>query len=236
MSAAAERSHPLDRPVWNALHTGWSHLAQSNGSAVRLDADIGPFIGVADTSEQSIAALGQLIPRDGEVWLVEGDPALAYLPDTNIIRQTELAQMVAQEILGETRAFDIVPLGEDDAADMLALATLTKPGPFARHTNRLSQFIGIKDEGRLVAMCGERMRVPGYAEVSGLCTHPDYQGRGYGATLMRTVSRRILERGEQVFLHAYAANSATIALYESIGFSTRRIMAMSVIGPDLTAT
>lgn len=224
--------HILDRPVWNALHTGWSHIAQTQDAATRLSPDYGPFAGMADASAESAEALGAFIPEGGEFWLVEADLALANPIGLAPARQAELVQMLANEIVGDSAPLDIVPLGEEDAAEMLALATLTKPGPFARHTNRLADFVGIKEDGRLVAMCGERMQLPGYSELSGLCTLPDYRGGGYGAGLMRYVSRRILERGDTVFLHAYAANVATVALYESLGFSIRARVMTSIFTRD----
>lgn len=134
---------------------------------------------------------------------------------------------------GETVAFQ--PLGETDAAEMLALATLTVPGPFFEKTHRLGDFVGVKQDGRLIAMAGERMRPAGFTEVSGVCTHPDHRGHGYASALMRVVTQRILERGEQAFLHAYAANTATIALYESLGFSVRAPVTYTVLeGPELS--
>ena len=89
---------------------------------------------------------------------------------------------------------------------MLALATLTRPGPFFARTHQLGAFIGVKQDGRLVAMAGERMQPTGFTEVSGVCTHPDPRGRGYAGGLMRQVAARILARGETPFLHAYADN------------------------------
>ncbi|MGZ9115238.1 MAG: GNAT family N-acetyltransferase, partial [Brevundimonas sp.] len=91
---------------------------------------------------------------------------------------------------------------------------------------------GVKQGGRLIAMAGERMRPAGFTEVSGVCTHPDHRGHGYASALMRVVTQRILERGEQAFLHAYAANTATVALYESLGFSVRTPITYTVLdGP-----
>ena len=227
--------HILDRPVWNALHTGWANVAQASGQAgevVRLNPDFGPFAAMADSTRDTATILENFIPEGGEFWLVESQSALANPAGLAPVRQAELVQMLATDIRGDCAALDIVPLGEEEAAEMLALATLTRPGPFARHTNRLAEFVGIKDEGRLVAMCGERMQLPGYSELSGLCTLPDYRGRGYGAGLMRYVSRRILERGDTVFLHAYAANTATVALYESLGFAIRTRVTTSIFARD----
>lgn len=107
---------------------------------------------------------------------------------------------------------------------MIALATVTKPGPFAARTHALGSFFGIKENGVLLAMAGERMKHDGYTEVSGVCTHPDARGRGFARSLSAHVARRIVERGETPYLHAYATNTAAIELYESLGFRLRREM------------
>jgi predicted GNAT family acetyltransferase len=116
-----------------------------------------------------------------------------------------------------------------DAAEMLALATLTKPGPFFARTHQLGRFIGVRDNGVLVAMAGERLKTPGYTEVSAVCTHPDHRGRGYAAALMRQVMGGIVARGETPFLHSYAANTGAIRLYESLGFRFSRELVMTVL-------
>jgi len=100
---------------------------------------------------------------------------------------------------------------------MLALATLTRPGPFFDRTHQLGDFLGVRIEGQLVAMAGERMKPLGFTEVSVVCTHPDHRGRGYAGALMRLVAARILDHGETPFLHAYASNRGAIALYETRG-------------------
>ena len=112
-------------------------------------------------------------------------------------------------------------LTDSDAPEMLALAQLTKPGPFSTATHKLGQFIGVRIDGRLAAMAGERMKVDRHSEVSGVCTHPDFQGRGYAAILSRAVAQRIIDRGETPFLHAFESNAGAIALYEKLGFSIR---------------
>ena len=120
-------------------------------------------------------------------------------------------------------------LDEADAPDMLALALLTRPGPFRARTHRLGRFIGVREEGRLIAMAGERMRMPGYAEVSGVCTHPDFRGRGLAGRLMRQVMQTMQARGETPFLHAYASHENTIALYRTLGFEVRAELPMRVL-------
>ncbi|WP_150290425.1 GNAT family N-acetyltransferase [Sphingobium estronivorans] len=220
--------HLLHRPVWNALNSGWSALAEGGPRALRIDPRYGPFAAAADTGPAAQAALAALVPAGGEAWIVEPDPIIAP-PRTRILREAVLVQMVAVDIPGGGPELDPVPLGEADAAEMRALALMTRPGPFLPLTHRLGRFIGIKAQGRLVAMAGERMRITGFAEISGVCTHPEHRGKGYAKGLMRLVGRSMLDRGETPFLHAYAAHEATVALYRTLGFEVRVRMHMMVI-------
>jgi len=220
--------HPLDRPAWSALTGGWAHLAQGDARALRIAPDHGFFAAPADFAPDSLAPLRTLPGADGELWLVEASP-LPSLPGLAILREADVCQMVAEAITPGEPDFEVEVLREGDAAEMLALATLTKPGPFLSRTHRLGRFVGVKQGGRLVAMAGERMRMPGFAEVSGVCTHPDHRGRGYAAGLMRLVARRMLERGETPFLHAYAANAGAIGLYETLGFAVRGSIRLTVV-------
>jgi predicted GNAT family acetyltransferase len=112
---------------------------------------------------------------------------------------------------------------------MVALAQLTEPGPFLPRTHTMGRFIGIRIDGRLVAMAGERMRFPGFTEVSGVCTHPDYRGRRLARRLSSVVAHAIQQRGEQPFLHAWTSNHAAIALYQSLGFEQRTTVQVAVL-------
>jgi predicted GNAT family acetyltransferase len=112
---------------------------------------------------------------------------------------------------------------------MLDLATLTKPGPFGPRTHELGAYLGIRVEGKLVAMAGERLKVPGYTEVSAVCTHPEYAGKGYARSLMSEVMRRIRSRGEIAFLHVRQSNTRAVALYERLGFRTRMVVQFTVL-------
>lgn len=221
-------SHPLDRPVWSSLATGWSALAQGDARARRLDPRYGPFAAAASTAHADLEALAALVPADGELWLAEANP-LPLVPGTTVEREALLHQMVAEAITPSGRTVDFVTLEEADAPEMQALAALTRPGPFAERTHRLGHFIGVKRQGRLIAMAGERMRADGFAEVSGVCTHPDHRGQGLAGALMRIVAGRMLARGETPFLHSYADNATAISLYESLGFRLRVPINMAVL-------
>lgn len=219
-------SHPLDRPVWNALAGGWADRAIRAGDAVRLDPAYGPFAaappGPPDPRLVRLARLGT------PLWLVETVPADAP-PGLRLSKAIDLAQMTMVALTSEHPAGDpIVPLGEADSEEMRALALLTKPGPWHALTHRNGGFAGMRDiAGRLVAMAGTRMRMPGFAEVSGVCTHPADRGRGHAFRLMRAVAATMLSRGETPFLHAYAHNAGAIVLYERLGFRKRRTMVLT---------
>ena len=139
--------------------------------------------------------------------------------------------MVAERFMPSAPPAGLERLGEGDAAEMLALATLTQPGPFRARTHELSQFWGVRgDDGRLLAMAGERLKLDGMSEVSGVCTHPDARGRGLARMLSAHVASEIVRRGEAPFLHAYAGNAAAIRLYEALGFELRREVEAVVVG------
>ncbi len=221
--------HPLDRPIL-AMLTGrrQAPLAIVRGGALRLDPAFGIFAVLTDGEAASREALGGLVRELGDVGLVEAEAAPA-IPGTQVVSEALCWQMIA-EGPGEPApeaAFEILDLGPADAAEMQALATLTRPGPFVARTPELGDFVGVKLDGRLVAMAGERMKPDGFTEVSGVCTDPDHRGRGYAAALMRVVMGRVRARGETPFLHAYAANRGAIGIYEGLGFRFRRELVMT---------
>ena len=137
--------------------------------------------------------------------------------------------MIAEQSMPAASDERIRQLTKDDAAEMLALASLTKPGPFTLEALSLGDFWGISIDGRLAAMAGERMKQPGYSELSGVCTHPDFRGAGLARLLSVFVAGRIAARGEIAYLHAYDSNAAAIRLYESIGFRLRSMMNMAMV-------
>ena len=222
-------AHPLDRPIFASLSTRQAPLAKGDAKAMRFDPDYAMFAATADDSDEAMATLAALVAAHGDTALVEADP-VRVPPGATVASQALCHQMIASALTpaGEPD-FEIVPLGEDDARQMFELATLTRPGPYFARTHRLGDFVGVKDDGRLIAMAGERMKPDGFTEVSGVCTHPDARGRGYAGALMRVVVTRILARGETPFLHAYAANTGAIGLYETLGFALRRELTMTVL-------
>ena len=223
-------AHILDRPVWNALTSRQAHLAAGDpATALRFVPQINVFGGTPDNTPNQLTALGTLTPRDGGVAIVERH-RIVPPPDLIAMIEESVHQMTASRIADpDDEDPAIVPLGDADAAEMQALAELTQPGPFHARTHEMGEFVGIRENGRLIAMTGERMRVPGFTEISAVCTHPDARGRGLAAKLMRIVAARIVARGEQLFLHVYPHNKTAIAVYERLGFHHRADMRLTVL-------
>ena len=222
-------SHPLDRVVLSALTSArQSQLAVRQGSALRMASSYGVFAALEDVSAgmKDMA----LLPMPEDI-LVTVEAENQPLPDGFIVqKQAVLLQMTLTSLAaGRGREVAFEKLTQADAEQMLALAILTEPGPFFENTHRLGDFYGVKEDGRLLAMAGERMKPDGFTEVSGVCVHPDAQGRGYAAAAMRAVIVPILERGETVFLHSYDHNHRAISLYEGLGFSVRAPMQMRTL-------
>ena len=221
----------LDNPILNALLTDHRDLAEVAGPSRRYPAAIGPLAGTPDQSEASYEALRQLAGPVGLVGLFLQD--LPELPGGwSLFRGGLLTQMICHEpdLKGED-AFDAVTmrrLGIDDVPAMIELARQTEPGPFRERTIELGNFHGIFAGERLLSMAGQRMRVPGYVEVSAVCTYPDARGHGYAGALMRAVMRDIASEGRIAFLHAFQDNPA-IRLYGSLGFTQRRSFHLAVV-------
>lgn len=216
MTSGQAEQAPLEDPVRAALLGPHAPFAQRHGTALRYVADVSPFA---------------TVPRDARGWadlaeLAGDDPVvLPHLhgtppPGWEVLDTIPGVQMVD---VGVAAAPDpeAVRLGPADVEEMRALVAATRPGPFGPRTIELGTYLGIRDGGRLVAMAGERMRPPGWTEVSAVCTDPDHQGRGLGARLVRAVVAGVRARGDAAFLHAAAGNVTAIRLYERLGFALR---------------
>ncbi|HSM87613.1 MAG TPA: GNAT family N-acetyltransferase [Candidatus Limnocylindrales bacterium] len=237
-SALVPRS-PLDNPIWHALSTIHAGFAQGDDFARWYPADVSPLAATRDNSDASLMSLARLLPT-GKIAAFFLDASMAFPSGWTVLQEKRLGQMVwtssasAQQAIAAAaqQEYVIEPLGVAHAREMLALAELTKPGPFGVRTPELGTYLGIRYAGQLVAMAGERLRFPGFTEVSAVCTHPDHRGRGHAACLVSAVVRGICDRGEVPFLHVAAENVSAIRLYEQLGFHTRRKVDLAVVRND----
>ena len=224
----------LDRQVWHLLTGRQAHLALGGAAAKRIDPRYGPFASMRDDAPEAHDALLSLARgRDDELWFVEPEP-VAPPAGFEVKRSAALVQMIAGEEAGANEREDpeALLLGEEHAGAMTALALATRPGPWAELTRCYGPFYGIFRGGQLAAMAGERMRPgPGLAEVSGVCTWPEFRGRGLARRLMLHVMAGFRARGDRPYLHTYADNATAIALYRKLGFRERRTMILTVLEP-----
>jgi ribosomal protein S18 acetylase RimI-like enzyme len=226
-------SEPLDRPVWNALTGPQAALAMTTGAAVRIDPAYGPFAAARDDGEEAQAALAATLKgaRD-RIGVVERH-AWPTPAGTRVLGGGDLVQMVyhgpAPDAADEP---GIIRLGDEDAEEMSALAHATEPGPWGSKTHCYGPYYGIRRGRKLASMAGERMRLPDFAELSGVSTWPQFRGQGLAAALVRHVVRGFIERGDAPFLHCYAANAGAVALYENLGFRTRARMCFTILALD----
>jgi predicted GNAT family acetyltransferase len=214
--------HPLDNPVWHALRGPHARFAFGTGRALHYAREVAPFSAVAEPGDAAYADLAVDLPR--------GDVARLFRPEDEPlpkgweqVQAYTLLQMVAEEPSAPpATGVPMANLNSHHVAEMMELADLCKPGPFAARTVELGSYIGIRDGERLVAMAGERMRAGGYVEISAICTHPDVRGRGYAEQLTRQLMHRIFKWDEKPFLHVRTDNTRAIALYRRLGFELRR--------------
>jgi ribosomal protein S18 acetylase RimI-like enzyme len=224
----------LDNVAWHALRGRQAEFARSDdeGVAVGFDPEVNVFCAVDRLDEADAwPALARLVGPAGFVVLARDEvPSVPEGWDESF--RDCVWQMVAQRL---DPAPEVVcgSLGRADADDMVALAQLTEPGPFLTRTVELGGYVGVREDGRLLAMAGERMKLPGLCEVSAVCVHPDAQRRGLGGALTLRVAHGILARGEQPFLHVLESNETAIRLYEAIGFVKRR--KLDVVSAQWTA-
>lgn len=226
--------HVLDNPVWHALTAGpHSALAVGRGLARHYPRDVVPFAGIAEPSATAYADLAADLAAGREARLFrpaadeptpDGWSTLSVRPILQMLATAPLAE--GERKFGEE--VEWVILRADDAEAMIALAEVAKPGPFARKTMILGNYLGLRPRGggTLLAMAGKRFQIKdgGFVELSAICTHPEARRRGFAAALTMRLARDVLARGEVPFLHVFPENTAAVALYERLGFRNRRTL------------
>ncbi|HET6181770.1 MAG TPA: GNAT family N-acetyltransferase [Candidatus Sulfotelmatobacter sp.] len=223
--------HPLENVIWHALTTRQTQFAEGGDGARRFVPEVGPLGAFCEPGPQGYASLADVVGTSGSVGLFLDEP-YAERPGWSFVVGAPLLQMICDNggaKGGGTQAAEIVELGPQDSPEMIELTTLTKPGPFGPRTHELGAYVGIREDGKLVAMAGERLKVPGHTEVSAVCTHSEHTGKGYAGILMTEVMRRIRLRGETPFLHVRGDNVRAIAIYKRLGFRERKFGHFAVL-------
>jgi ribosomal protein S18 acetylase RimI-like enzyme len=217
----------LDSPVWWSLVGPHAEFAEGSALAKRYRADVAPFVAVAPGRVDTWDELAALVGPGRQVLLPGELPGLPA--DWERTGGVEGVQLVGTAALAGAPDPEAVLLGPADVPEMLDLVVRTKPGPFLPGTHRLGTYLGIRRGGALIAMAGERLHLPGWSEVSAVCTDPAYRGQGLAARLIGAVTDVIRGRGEQPFLHAAETNTGALRLYQALGFEQRRPMSFTVL-------
>lgn len=218
---------PLSNPIWQALISSQARLAQGAGMALRTDPEHAPFIAIGEASAAAAAAVAELLEPGEKLSLVGVVP-----PEHSklVLKSARLLQMRATgPVAPPASPTEILRLGEADVADMLELTSRVFPGYFRRRSIEMGNFIGIRIQGRLAAMAGERLQLPGYREISGVCTDTGFLGRGYARLLVSTLMREQYARGETPILHVNPANQGAIRIYLGLGFEQSHDLDLAVV-------
>lgn len=220
----------LDNITWHSLAGPHAKFSTGTADVRRYARGFSPIVGFASTEHPDFAALARFC-APGEHFYCEGWSG-ASPAGWRIDVETTMFKMIWEaDVPATDPAAEAIQLGPEHAAQASELATLTRPGPFGPRTIELGDYFGYFDRQRLVAMAGERMHAGALREISGVCTHPDYQGQGYARRLMVKLIRRQMQRNETPFLHVMRDNSSARRLYEQMGFHNYRETVVRVVAP-----
>jgi ribosomal protein S18 acetylase RimI-like enzyme len=214
--------HVLDNPVWHSLTTQHSGLALTAEGAARYPAAIVPFAAIGEPTTRAANQLTSLVDDAESVFIVGVAPEPP--PGWQLEPKKPVLQMVCTGRTAEVPGPPVTTMGPEQAPDMLALTDLVFPGFFRPRTLDMGAYLGIYDGRRLLAMAGERMRLDGWQELSAVCTHPDYTGRGYAQRLLSILCNSAYDRGFTPFLHVYADNERAIGVYRRMSFADRTVL------------
>lgn len=224
---------PLDNPIWQSLVTTHAHFAEIHGTARKFPHEVSVLAGLSEPTSGNYDSFGALMRPGQRVGLFLKDPPDPPAPWI-VDRACPLLQMICKKrsssrVAPRVTQPGFIRLTKADVPEMLALTKQTNPGPFGTRTHELGDYFGIRVAGTLAAMAGERLRLPGFAEVSAVCTHPDHLGHGHASALISRVMDGICNRGELPILHVLPENTRAIQVYERLGFAKRAMLHLAVL-------
>ena len=219
----------LDNLIWNALTTRQEHFAIVNGLARQFPADVAPFVAIEHPSIAAYHDLAPLVTEGNRAVLFTADRVVPPAELLTVTFEVPLTQMIATHVGPPRGDLDVLELGPDDVPEMIELVELTKPGPYKQRTIRLGRYIGVRRDGQLVAMAGERLKTTGFTEISAVCTHPDWRNHGFASELVALMVQHIRDAGDTPILHTGSSNTPAISVYRNLGFTLRRELWVSAV-------
>ncbi len=228
-ASAPREPQVLDNPIWHSLNTLHAHLATGTPLAKRYPAEVARTVAIVDSSEAAVHDLSRIVSAGETVAIVRAQVP-SELQGWKIEHREEIFQMICERFVIEPEpSLPVSVLTTNDVREMLGLIELTKPGPFLPRTIEMGRYVGLRQDGELVAMAGERFGFSGYREISAVCTHPDHQGKGYARQLASYLVNDNFRRGNVPFLHVRTENTRACALYETLNFRTRCKMGLLIL-------
>jgi len=210
----------LDNPGWSALNSHHAHFALGDELAKRYPREMSPIAGVSEAHPSNVSALEKLVEVGDSVAIAGLIPP--FSSNWMVSFESMAVQMICQEPIDVPESDSkIITLSTSDIPEMISLVELTHPGPFLERTIEMGTYLGIRQNGKLVAMAGERMFFQNCREVSAVCTHPEFLGRGYASHIVGVLVNEILKKDQISFLQVVVSNERARKVYEKLGFRVR---------------
>lgn len=218
----------LDNLFWHSLNGRLAHLACGTAVARRLLPGFSLLLAFADARKPDFSGLDACC-EPGERFYCSGWTGPVPAGWQVEVEAAGLLMVWDGPPSQRFESFACTRLTSGHGPQMAALAAATQPGPFGERNIELGEFVGVFDDGQLVAMAGQRLAAGTMREISAVCTLPQWRGRGLGRRLVEVLMNLQLQRGETPFLHVMRDNAGARALYEKMGFRVRREVVFRVV-------